>query len=106
MLKKLLILLSICFMAFTACKKQPAENTDNKTVVPTSTQVEQKADNVSVNETAAPAVNELITINVLEKQNDAQYITGDKAKFLAGSHIEMNTVAMVTMIVIKNSSMW
>lgn len=87
MLKKLLILLSICFMAFTACKKQPAENTENKTVVPTSTQVEQKADNVSVNETTAPAVNELITINVLEKQNDAQYITGDKAKFLAGSHM-------------------
>ncbi len=87
MLKKLLILLSICFIAFTACKKQPAENTENKTVVPTSTQVEQKADNVSVNETAAPAVNELITINVLEKQNDAQYLTGDKAKFLAGSHM-------------------
>ena len=33
MLKKLLILLSICFMAFTACKKQPAENTENKTVL-------------------------------------------------------------------------
>ena len=38
--------------------------------------------------------NELITINVLDKQNDAQYTTGEKAKYLAGSHMTDKNIAI------------
>ncbi len=91
MLKKILILLSICFIAFTACKKQQTtEPVENKTDVSTTA----PAADTAKAETVTPVVNEQITINVLEKQNDAQYTTGEKAKYLAGSHMTDKNIAI------------
>ena len=91
MLKKFLILLSICFIAFTACKKQPAsEPAENKTDVQTTAAAADSA----TSDVITPAVNELITINVLDKQNDAQYTTGEKAKYLAGNHMTDKNISI------------
>ncbi len=79
MIKKILILLSICFIAFTACKKQQTSDTvNNKADVPVTASTSDEA--------VKPQESELITINVLEKENDAQYTTGEKSKYLAGNH--------------------
>ena len=95
MLKKILILLSICFIAFTACKKQQTtEPAENKTDVSTTAPATTAAEPAQAEVVTTPVVNELITINVLEKQNDAQYTTGEKAKFLAGSHMTDKNIAI------------
>ncbi len=91
MLKKILILLSICLIAFTACKKQQTtEQTENKTDASSTPAVTETVTAAVV----TPVVNELITINVLDKQNDAQYTTGEKAKYLAGSHMTDKNIAI------------
>ena len=91
MLKKILILLSICLIAFTACKKQQTtEQAENKTDASSTPAVTETVTAAVV----TPVVNELITINVLDKQNDAQYTTGEKAKYLAGSHMTDKNIAI------------
>ncbi len=91
MLKKILILLSICLIAFTACKKQQTtEQAENKTDASSTPAVTETVTAAVV----TPVVNELITINVLDKQNDAQYTTGEKTKYLAGSHMTDKNIAI------------
>lgn len=94
MFKKFLIIISVCFVALTACKKQQiSETTTNKTDVSTVTTTPVAQEDVKA-DVVTPIVNELITINVLDKQNDAQYTSGEKAKFLAGNHMHDKNISI------------
>ena len=98
MSKKFLILLSVLLLAFAACKKQqPAETAENQTAVAnesvsdntTSTDnTSAKTTTVEQQEVVVPEVNPLITVNVLEKEKDTAYTTGEKAQFMAGDHMK------------------
>ncbi len=88
--KKILVLLCIALLSVAACKKQ----TDNSKTEANPVEQTQVMDNTStdenqtVSEVSEPAVDSLITVNVLDKENDKTFITGEKSKFLAGKHMK------------------